>query len=345
MLQPGSGKVLRRHLRSICSAIPAHDRRRGNIFLLVAGLVGALAVCASGCSSGSHSSKGAAATATTAAGLPAAGGNSVIARGDSSPVAPDEIPACFVEGEPAAATGTERTEVYQPVPRPVTGSTAAAPTPRPTPQVAVIAAQAPAPLYAINAPVTEFAPALLRVTSVTSGNARQISLFALQYRVPAQRGGGAVVVLSAPSHAAMPPRDDLDDALDALRLEARLPGTPRPGDPLADPGGALKALGCPSHEVVNVQVDGASHAADFVSWPGAPRTQLLRLETGSTEVTIEAGLLSRESLLALTQRLAALQRSPQLVAVLQTVFGTGLPSSGGVLKTTPTPHRAATPAH
>jgi hypothetical protein len=147
-------------------------------------------------------------------------------------------------------------------------------------------------------------------------------LFAVQYRQSPRLGGGFAIVQSAPGQGATPPRDDLDDALDAVRLHARLGGaTPVPGDPLADPATALTVLGCPVHAAVSVSIAGQQRGADLVSWPGAPEVLLLRVEVGATEVVIEASHLSRDALLALPARLAALQAAPALVSTLQTEFG------------------------
>ena len=296
-----------------------------------------------GCGSGSRSSSG---TGRQPADTAEAGSLSTdpsIARAGAPSIAASEIPSCFVESEPPPPTGTEHTDVFQPPPRQAAASSSATPAPRPTPQIATLAAQTPFPLFAINAPQSEFAPALLRVTTTGSGNARQVSLFSLQYKIPAQRGGGVVVLLSSPSQAAAPPRSDLDDALDTVRLDARLTATPQAGNPLEDPGKSLQSIGCPTHEPVSVTIDGSGRVADLISWPGAPRTRLLRFETGSTEVTMETGLLGRDALLALAQRLVSLQHSPQTIALLQSVFGAttielahsehaGVPTGGDLLR-------------
>ena len=296
-----------------------------------------------GCSSGSRSSSG---TGRQPADTAEAGSLSTdpsIARAGAPSIAASEIPSCFVESEPPPPTGTEHTDVFQPPSRQgAAPSPSATPAPRPTPQIGALAAQTPFPLFAINAPQSEFAPALLRVTTTGSGNARQVSLFSLQYRIPAQRGGGVVVLLSSPSQAATPPRSDLDDALDIVRLEARLTATTQAGNPLEDPGKALQSIGCPTHEAVSLTIDGSRRVADLINWPGAPRTRLLRFETGSTEVTLETGLLGRDALLVLAQRLVSLQRSPQTVAVLQSVFGGNFPATVPA-RSTPTPRPALAP--
>jgi hypothetical protein len=98
-------------------------------------------------------------------------------------------------------------------------------------------------------------------------------------------------------------------------------GSPQAGNPLEDPGKSLQSIGCRTHEPVSLTIDGSGRVVDLISWPGAPRTPLLRFETGSTEVIMETGLLGRDALLALAQRLVSLQHSAQTVALLQSVFG------------------------
>ncbi len=269
-------------------------------------------------------------------------------RAGTAPVPVDDIPPCFIENEPAAAVGPERTDAFQPAPRsptptPKPGVPATA-TPRPTPEVAKIATAAAFPLYALNAPVNEIAPLQMRVSTVPAGTARQVSLFVLQYRVAAQRGS-IVIMVSSPSSAKIPAPNDLDDALDAIRLEARLPGTPRAADPLADPGAALRSVGCPARENLTVPIEGGSYPALLVTWPGLPRVTVLRAETGHGALTIEAGAIDRSTLLALLSRLVSLQTSPQAVAALQGYFGgSSLASLGPAQRTaTPARQRTATP--
>lgn len=245
----------------------------------------------------------------------------VIARAAPPQLSSDEIPACFVQAEPQAAPAGERTELFRPVgPTPRPSSSPAVPR---TPEVSRLATTAPFPLYALAAPGPQYVPVLLRYNTVPAGNDQRATLFAVQYRAPAQRG--AVVVLSTPSTVASPPRDDLDDALDAVRLQGRLSGTPQAADPLADPAIALQALGCPSHEIVRVPLDGVQHPADLITWPGAPGVYFLRIETGRVEVTLETGQLQREGVLALPGALTTLQQSPQTVVALQGVFGGATP--------------------
>ena len=259
-------------------------------------------------------------------------------RTGGTPIAAGEIPACFLAGEPQSAPVGERTQLFAPPPARPRPAPA---TPQPTPMVAAIAGRAAFPIYALNAQAAEFAPVQLRESTVPATSGSAVSLFAVQYRQPPRLGGGFVLVQSSPGQGTPPPRDDLDDALDALRLHARLGGaTPAPGDPLADPAAALAALGCPAHATLTLPIDGQLRQADLVSWPGAPEVLLLRVEAGATEVVFESSHLSRDALLALPSRLAALQRTPVLVASLQAAFD----GSGAAPRRAAQPARA-TPAH
>lgn len=282
----------------------------------VTGALLAVSLMLTAAACGSGSSKKPAATATAPS---AQVGGGVAPRAGGTPIPADEIPSCFLAGEPQSAPAGERTQLFSPPPprpRPAPA------TPQPTPDVAAIAGRAGYPLYALNAPAAEFVPVQLRESTVPAPPGNAISLFAVQYRQPPAQGHGFAIVQSAPGQGAAPPRDDLDDALDAVRLHARLGGaTSVPGDPLADPAAALMALGCPAHAALSVQIDGQQRRADLVSWPGAPEVLLLRIEAGATEVVVEASHLSRDALLALPPRLAALERSPALVATLQAEFG------------------------
>ncbi|MHB8577756.1 MAG: hypothetical protein ACYDCQ_20790 [Dehalococcoidia bacterium] len=277
-----------------------------------------LAMCAAACHTPARPQATPRATPLgTAAATP--GGGALIARAPASAVPADEIPACFVQDEPQAPPGNEQTQTFQPPPRVRPGAT---PGPRrPAPQLSQIAGRASFPLYVLAATQGEFNPVLLRESTAPAGNSRQSSLFAVQYRIPPQRGGGIAIVLSAPAApGGTPARDDLDDGLDAVRIDSRLPGTPVSSDPLTDPGAALRRLGCPTHESVLVQVQGSEHPADLISWPGAPRVYLLRSETGSGEVTIETGVLTRKTLLALPGRLVDLRTAAESSAMLQAIF-------------------------
>jgi len=265
------------------------------------------------CSSGSAKTPPAA-TARAQDGPAAAG---VAPRSGGTPIPAGDIPPCFLAGEPQSAPAGERTQLFSPPPQRPHATPA---TPQPTPEVARIVGSAGFPLYALSAPVAEFTPIQLRESTVPAQPGSSVSLFAMQYRRPASAGGGLVIVQSGPGQGAAPPRDDLDDALDAVRLHSRLGGTPAAGDPLADPAAALAALGCPTHAALSVQIEGQPHRADLVSWPGAPEVLLLRVEAGATEVVLEAGRLSRDAVLALPPRLAALQRTPALAGTLQGVF-------------------------
>lgn len=307
---------------TVVAKAPGACGRAGAAAALLAAAV--LAGC-SGSTGGKHAAGPSPAPAVATGADP-----SVIARAPAPPLGADEIPACFVGGEPAAAAADERTDVFTVPPRPGRGTPRALPTR--TPQVAAIAAAAAFPLYALAAPPAEFTPALLRESSVPAGGGRAVSLFVLQYRVPPQRGGGLLIILSAPPRGSAPPRDDLDDSLDAVRIAARLPGTPAAGDPLTDPGRALRSLGCPTHQRLDVTLDGQQRPADLVSWPGAPRILLLRIESDRGEVTLESGLLSRDALLQLPPRLTALQQSTAATALLQALFSGRAPA-------TPTPRR------
>jgi len=257
----------------------------------------------------------------------------------STPIATDDIPASFLAGEPQSAPAGERIQLFSPPPARPRATPA---TPQPTPDIARIAADAGFPLYALSAPRAEFAPVQLRESTAPEPAGRGVSLLAVQYRQPAAAGGGLVIVQSSPGAGAVPARDDLDDALDAVRLHSRLAGTPAAGDPLADPAAALATLGCPVHTALSVQIEGQARRADLVSWPGAPEVLLLRVEAGATEVVIEAGRLSRAALLALPPRLAALQRTPALAGSLQSVFS-GAASAPRAAPAAP-PHKG-TPTH
>ncbi len=297
---------------AVRGCLPRHtagNRSRCLGVLLAASLALALVACGGG------SSKRPTTTATAQA--PQVG--SAAPRSGGTPIPTGEIPPCFLAGEPQSAPAGERTQTFSPPPprpRPAPA------TPQPTPEVAAIAGRAAFPIYALNAPAAEFVPVQLRESTVPAQSGNALSLFAVQYRQPPRSGDGFALVQSAPGQGATPPRDDLDDALDAVRLHARLGGaTPAPGDPLADPTAALAALGCPVHAALTVPIDGQQRRADLVSWPGAPEVLLLRIEAGATEVVIEASHLSHDALLALPPRLAALQRTPALVATLQAAFG------------------------
>jgi hypothetical protein len=185
-----------------------------------------------------------------------------------------------------------------------------------------LAARAGFSLYVLDAPLTEFNPVVMRESSVPTGRGREITLFVLQYRVPAVRGGGIVIVLSSPSHGSLPQRNDLDDGLDAVRLFSRLPPTPSAGDPLADPERSLSTLGCPVHADVSVTVAGRPQNADVETWPGAPGVLFLRAQTPNGDVQIETGGIDRASTVGLAGRLVALQDSPRLVRQLQALFDT-----------------------
>jgi hypothetical protein len=324
LARPVPGAARGRSLRSL----PAGALLRAGV-LLAASLA---LVVAMACGTGS--SKRPAATATAPPTQP--GG--VAPRAGGTPIPMDEIPPCFLAGEPQSAPAGERMQTFSPPPlrpRPAPA------TPQPTPEVAAIAGRAAFPLYALNAPAAEFVPVQLRESTVPAQAGSAVSLFAVQYRQPPRMGDGFAIVQSAPGQGTAPPRDDLDDALDALRLHARLGGAPpAPGDPLADPAAALAALGCPAHATLTVPIDGQQRRADLVSWPGAPEVLLLRVEAGATEIVIETSHLSRDALLALPPRLAALQRTPALVATLQAEFG----GAGGTQRRTAQPSRA-TPSH
>ncbi len=307
--------------------MPGAARGRPRRCLPAAALLAASLALVAATACGAASSKQPAASVTP----PPAQAGGVAPRSGGTPIPADEIPPCFLTGEPQSAPAGERTQTFSPPPlrpRPAPA------TPQPTPEVAAIAGHAAFPIYALNAPATEFVPVQLREVTVPAQSGSAVSLFAVQYRQPPRLGDGFALVQSAPGQGTTPPRDDLDDALDAVRLHARLGGaTPAPGDPLADPAAALAALGCPVHAALTLPIDGQQRRADLVSWPGAPE-MLLRIEAGATEVVIEASHLSRDALLALPPRLAALQRTPALVAKLQAAFG----GTGAAQ------HRAAQPA-
>lgn len=308
------------------AAAPARaldDARRGRLHPVLAGAVsrraGALLavslVLATVVACGGGSSKKLAVAATAPAAQPGAG---VAPRAGGTPIPTDEIPPCFLAGEPQSAPAGERTQLFSPPPSRPRPAPA---TPQPAPNVAAIANRAAFLLYAVTPPAAGFVAVQMRMSTVPAPAGMDVSLFAVQYRQPPRSGGGFALVQSTPGQGATPPRDDLDDALDAVRLHARLSGaTPVPGDPLADPAVALAALGCPAHAALTLPIDGQPRRADLVSWPGAPEVLLLRIEAGATEVVIESSQLSRDALLALPPRLAALQRTPSLVAGLQAQF-------------------------
>jgi hypothetical protein len=282
-------------------------------------LIGIAMLMIAGCTSSARPDADNGAASTTVTNEGAAAG----APADAAQILPDDIPSCFIQGEPSGSAGPERVDVFQPAPR------SSAPTqragvpataaPRPVPDIASVAAEAAFPVYALDAPIIEITPLQMRVATVAAGRGRRVSLFTLQYRVAAQRGS-LVITISSPSSATVPAANDLDDALDAIRLEARLPGTPHAADPLADPGAALRAVGCPLREPLRVKIEGEEHAALRVTWPGLPRVQILRIETGHGELTIEAGALDRAGLLRLLPSLVSLQSAPQLVTILQSYF-------------------------
>lgn len=261
-----------------------------------------------------------------------------------SPAAADDVPACLLGAEPLPAPVGERTEVFQPPP--ASPRPPAAATPSPPPELARIVARSAFALYALDAPLTEFMPTLLRVSTVPAGADRAVSAFALQYRVPVRRGGGTVIALSGPAQGRAPQRDDLDDSLDAIRLRGRLASTPQAGDPLADPGAALRALGCPTHTTLTAPFGGTPHAADLIAWPGVPGVQFLRLQADGAEITLETVGLGRDALLALPARLVALQTASIVTAQLQAMFdraparvgaASPTPRSGATARPTPRP--------
>ncbi|HZU78264.1 MAG TPA: hypothetical protein VFA70_15960 [Dehalococcoidia bacterium] len=228
---------------------------------------------------------------------------------------PGSLPSCFVAAEPASLPTGARTASFGPYRQARPGAT-----PQAGPQIAALLARAPFPVYALDEPVASYTPIQLRLTTYPAAGAPRPLLVALQYRIAPRAGGGVLIVLSGPSPGGAPPRDDLDDAIDAVRLEARLDGLPATPDPLADPATALGKLGCPMHSALTLTLHGKPADADLITWPGAPHVQLLRLEAGATEVTLEAGEITHTALLQLAAALQPASTGSAMARTLAAVF-------------------------
>jgi len=242
-------------------------------------------------------------------------------------LAPDTLPACFQQSEPATAPAGDRQESMAAL-RP-----GATPPPGREAQLRALVTTAPFPLYALAAPSAEYSPLVLQDETASAGAGRALVSFTLRYRAPA-RAGGTIAIVTSRHASGTPQQTDLDDSLDAVQLVAAFHGK-NPADALADPPSALEALGCPQHNTVTVNVPGSAGSADLLSWPGAPNVLRLRFTAGETEVTLFTAGLTQDAAVALAGRLQPLQRDTALAQQLLRVFVSPPP--------TPTPRRALAP--
>ena len=266
--------------------------------LIVPGLAAAALVCL-GCSSSRAQNRPYGSVTVNAQGTPVA-------------LAPDTLPACFAQDEPAALPPGDRQDAFSPLKR------GATPAPGKAPRVETMVADAPYALYALNMP-QQYPPVALRRDTAADGATRTLVDFTVQYRAPARSGGAIVVLDSAPAAGAQPRVSDLDDSVDALRLAARFAGKSTP-DPLADPAAAFAALGCPQHSSHAVTVAGTQTTADLLRWPGQPAVLRLRLVLATTEVSLETSGLSESDALALAAALQRLTANAPLTLALARTF-------------------------
>jgi hypothetical protein len=248
-------------------------------------------------------------------------------RATTEALAPDTLPACFQQSEPATAPTGDRQESMAAL-RP-----GATPPPGRETQLRTLVAMAPFSLYALAAPPAEYAPLALQDETANAGTGRALVSFTLRYRAPA-RAGGAIAIVTSRHAGGASRQTDLDDSLDAVQLAAALHGK-NSADALADPPSALGALGCPQHNTVTVNVPGSAGSADLLSWPGVANVLRLRFTAGETEVTLFTAGLTQDAAIALAGRLQPLQRDAALVQQLRPVFVSPPP--------TPTPRRALAP--
>jgi hypothetical protein len=244
----------------------------------------------------------------------------VNAQGTPVALAPDTLPACFAQDDPATLPAGDRQDAFSPLRR------GATPAPGKAPHLSAMVADAPYALYALGAPAQQYPPVALRRNTATDGASRTLVDFTLQYRAPTAAGGAIVVLDSAPTAGTQPRVSDLDDSVDAVRLAARFAGRSTP-DPLADPAAAFAALGCPQHGSRSVTVAGTQATVDVLRWSGQSTVLRLRLVLATTEVSLETAGLSENDALALAATLQKLTANAPLTLALARTFD-GQPAAG-----------------